>query len=595
MTLSLKTAFGVVIGMLGAFALPIGARAQSADTAAIIAHIEADVPEAIVSQRTRPRPLQSLMAAQKIPAVSVAVFRDGQLAWTKAWGVTDVVTRTPATPATLFQAASISKPVTALGAMALVSDGTLNLEADVSKTITGWQVPNPITLRQLLSHTAGLSVSGFDGYEIGKPLPSLIQILNGKAPANSAPVVLQGEPGTAFNYSGGGYSVLQALMVQTSGKSFPVLMKERVLDPLDMRESRFDQPLPDSFIPLAAKGHQQGVVIAGGYHIYPEMAAAGLWTTPRDLGKVALEVQNARRNTGRGVLTPTTAAQILTPQVGGYGLGFSLDSPNGSAVFKHSGLNEGFETLMVASAADSGPRTIIVVMTNGQGGSNIAGGVVRAVAREYGWAAYAPKRVVETRLSVGQLAAYEGLYQSGDTSVALEMLGGVLHVRDGNWMRAPMIATGPGRFSVQNRPFDLAIATQASPFRMTMSEGTKSTQFTRIERPFASLGAQVPLLRGTMNGWTAASPFTKSGPHSWTLNLRLAAGSHEFKIASADWAALNLGGALGAEEIALGSAVRLAPMGENLKITLAQAMTVQLEIDARDERRPTLTVLPPPR
>lgn len=574
------------------------ATAQTVDPAAIIERIAADIPESIVSQRSKPQRLEALMTAQKIPAVSVAVFRDGQLAWAHAWGTTDTVAGTPALSSTLFQAASISKPVAAFGAMTMVADGSLSLDKDISQSIIGWQVGSPITMRQLLSHSSGLGVSGFDGYEVGKPLPNVLQILNGQQPANSRAVVLEGQPGVAFNYSGGGFTALQALMMQTASKPFDVLMQDRVLGPLSMTESRFSQPLPANLVGISAKGHQNGIPIVGGAHIYPELAAAGLWTTPRDLGKVAVSIQNALRGMSDGPLTPDSVRQILTPQVGGYGLGFGLETLHGQAVFKHRGLNEGFETYLVASAADKGPSTVIVVMTNGQGGSKLADGMVRAVARDYKWVAYAPQNVVETRLNVRQLREFEGLYRAGDTAIAIEMVDNVLYVRDGNWIRAPMIPTGRRQFSVQNRSIELAFLTAESansPLQMRTTDSANTNVLERSVHPFGDLGTQAPLLRGTMNEWGGNAVFSKTGQANWVLTMPLPAGNHEFKIASADWTILNLGGPLGNVQVGLNRPTRLAPMGENLKLELQEATTIRFEIDASDQHRALLKVTTLPR
>jgi CubicO group peptidase (beta-lactamase class C family) len=582
-----------LIGGLGVFlANPAMAQALDPATTALIARVEADVPQMIVSQLSPRESLRSLMQAQQIPGVSVAVYRDGTLAWSRGWGVTDVDRATPVTPATLFQAASISKPVAALGAMNLVAQGKLALDNDISQSITGWRAAAPITLRQVLSHSTGLSVSGFQGYAAGLPIPTELQILNGQAPANSAPVRLEGQPGVAFNYSGGGYTVLQTLIGQTAGVPFSNYMQSAILSPLGMTESQFSQPLPAAFQDRAASGHQNGKVIAGRFHTYPELAAAGLWTTPRDLAKIGVEVQNAARGQGLGIVTPQIATSILTPQIGGYGLGFALETHSNEAIFKHSGLNEGFETLLVASASVTGPRTVVVVMTNGQGGSRIAGGLVRAIAREYDWKAFAPQRVQETKLSLAQLRRFEGFYRGGDQTLALEVVDGILHVRDGNWQRAPMLATGPAEFAVQNRPFSLRLIAAApnQPLAMTLVEGTSMRNLTRIEKPFTDAGGQPPLLRGSMNNWGDQNAFVEVRPKRWRLTTTLPIGRFEFKIATADWNALNLGGRLGLVETKLETSNGLAPVGENLQLNITEAGTYVFEIDAREERRPLLKV-----
>jgi CubicO group peptidase (beta-lactamase class C family) len=559
---------------------------------ALIDRIAADLPDTIVSAKRKPLSLADQMVRDKIPSVSVAVFRDGALAWAQAWGVADAEAGAPATPATLFQAASISKPVAALAAMRLVEIGTLSLDADISKAIVGWEVDAPITLRQLLSHSAGLTVSGFQGYAVGVPVPTALQVINGEAPANSSKVRLDGQPGIAFNYSGGGLTVAQVLMSQRSGKSFGPLMQDLVLGPLGMSESSFAQPLPEALTARAASGHQNGKVIAGRAHIYPELAAAGLWTTPRDLGKVALDVQDALAGRPSKAATKSIAQQMLTPQIGGYGLGFALETRSGEPVFRHSGLNEGFETNLVASADPAGARMIIVVMTNGQGGTAIANALVRSVAREYRWAAYTPRIVDDVALSQRQRRAVQGYYRSPNRQVAIEPFGATLELRDGGWMRAPILPLSSTSFAVQNRSLDLHFTPPKLRVAatLTLKEAGKEEVLTKVDDLFAALRGQAPLLRGSMNEWGDRQVFVDAGKGIWSFAAELSPGTYEFKIASADWDALNLGSMIGSGAVPLGRDVPLVAMGGNLILSVATRGRYSFAVNAGEPSRPMLRV-----
>jgi len=234
--------------------------------------------------------------------------------WAKGYGVTYVGGRA-VTPETIFQAGSVSKPVAALAALRLVEQGRLSLDTDVNKYLESWKVPSneftqhaPVTLRGLLSHTAGVSVHGFNGYSAGDSVPTLHQVLDGIRPANSPPIRAIAVPGSAWSYSGGGYVVLQEMMMDVTGKSFPSLMQDLVLSPLAMNHSRFDQPLPTALRNNAASPHDaDGKPVAGGAHTYPEMAAAGLWTTPTDLARYIIGVQHARRGVAGSVLSKAMA------------------------------------------------------------------------------------------------------------------------------------------------------------------------------------------------------------------------------------------------------------------------------------------------
>ena len=564
-----------------------------ADDASVIARVVADLPNAIVTQHSRPQSLQARMAASGVPAVSVAVFRDGQLAWARAWGLRDAVTGDPVDTRTLFQAASISKPVTAVGAMLLSGDGRLALDADISQAVTGWQAPVPITPRQLLSHTAGLSVSGFAGYAAGQPVPTPAQVLAGGPPANTPAVRVDGPVGQQARYSGGGYVLLQALMTERTGVPFAAWMQSAVLGPLAMDRSSFQQPLQGQAALNAASGHRQGRPLPGRWHAYPELAAAGLWTTPTDLGRVAAALQDSLAGRPAPLLAPAAVRQMLTPQPGGYGLGWVLETRAGEPLFGHLGLNEGFEALLAASASPHSPQHAVVVMSNGQGGTALAQALLRAVARELAWAAYAPRQVVVQDLAPAALVALEGLYRgSGGRALAVEVAGGVAYLRDGGWQRAPMLPLSATRFAVENRNVDLHFspADRAGPRSVALVGDALAAPLVRVALPLDADVGVAPLLRGSMNGWGTDLGFDPVGDRRWLLTAWLAAGPVEFKVAAADWDRLNLGAGLGAEPISPGQGVRLAPMGDNLRLVVDRPGRYRFDLSAQDPERPRLQV-----
>jgi CubicO group peptidase (beta-lactamase class C family) len=233
--------------------------------------------------------LADRMAALHVPGVSIAVIHYGKIEWARGFGVTRL--GGPAvTPDTLFQAASISKPVTAMAVLHLVESGKLNLDADVNQYLKTWKVPantftekTKVTLRELLSHTAGMTVHGFPGYASGSPLPTLVQVLNGEKPANTPAIIVDATPGTNWRYSGGGFVVTQLLLQDVTGQPFPKLLHDTVLAPVGMTRSTYEQPLPQNRMAEAAMAYRRdGEPVPGGPHVYPEMAPAGLWTTPSD-------------------------------------------------------------------------------------------------------------------------------------------------------------------------------------------------------------------------------------------------------------------------------------------------------------------------
>ncbi len=359
--------------------------------------------------------LAERMAALKVPGVSIAVINNGAIEWAKGYGVAEAGTTTAVTPHTLFQAASISKPVAAMGALRLVESGKLALDEDVNVKLVSWKVPGnkfteteKVTLRRLLSHTAGLTVHGFGGYAADSPVPSLVQVLDGVKPANSDPIRVDIVPGTINRYSGGGFTVAQQLMIDVTGRPFPELMADLVLKPVGMTDSTYEQPLPVDRRGAAASGHtSDGALLPGRYHTYPEMAAAGLWTTPTDLAKFLLEVDEARRGQSK-ILTAAMARDMMTAVKPGYGLGLSLDGAGSSASFGHGGSNEGFKCQMVAYF--EGGRGA-VVMTNGDRGGFIGGEILRAIAREYDWPSFKPSTRTVVAVDPKALPPLAGRYE----------------------------------------------------------------------------------------------------------------------------------------------------------------------------------------
>lgn len=359
--------------------------------------------------------LAERMRFYNVPGVSVAVIQDGRIDWARGYGVQEAGKGDPVTPETVFQAASISKPVAALAALRLVQEGRLQLDEDVNAKLVSWHVPEneltreqKVTLRRLLSHSAGLTVHGFPGYAVDAPVPTLVQVLDGAKPANTAPIRVDILPGTQWRYSGGGYTVMQQLLMDVTKKPLPDLMREKVIAPLGLRHSTYEQPLPARLAAMAASGHIDGQPIQGRWHTYPEMAAAGLWTTPSDLALVAVEIQRALAGRSDKIMTPEMARQMVTPQIQDHGLGPTVAGTGKTARFLHGGSNAGFEAIWMAYQTTGQGA---VVMTNAQGGGRLAAEILRAISREYGWPDYAPKERAVATLDPKAIGGYAGTYE----------------------------------------------------------------------------------------------------------------------------------------------------------------------------------------
>ncbi len=288
-----------------------------------IARVENGLLPPVLVKGQKPWNILDRMKHYNVPGVSVAVFCDDKVQWAKGYGVMDNETKAPVTEKTLFVAGSISKPVAVMGALRLVQEGKLALDTNINAYLTSWKLPenaltakSPVTLRRIMSHSAGLTVHGFRGYAPGELVPTLIDILNGVPPANSSPILVDIEPGTQWRYSGGGLTVMQLALMDIEKKPFPEVLREKVLEPLGMTSSSYEQAMPPDRLKLAASGHDAGgKVVEGKRFIYPEMAAAGLWTTPTDLAKFAIEVGRAARGQSDKVLSKDMAKLMVTPQI----------------------------------------------------------------------------------------------------------------------------------------------------------------------------------------------------------------------------------------------------------------------------------------
>lgn len=356
------------------------------------------------------------MRRWKVPGLSIAVIDGGSIAWARAYGVTEAGGSDSVTVETLFQAGSVSKPVAAMTALRLVESGRLRLDEDVNRSLVTWKIPPSdssrgvaVTLRMILTHSAGISVHGFPGYAADDSVPTLVQVLDGISPANTPPIRVDMRPGASFRYSGGGFGVLQQLLMDRTGEPYPRIVHDAVLRPLGMVHSSYDQPRTAVADPSRAAGHDRdGVMVAGRWHRYPELAAAGLWTTPSDLARLVLEVQAAWSGVSHRVLSRSMTRVMLAPQIAaGQGLGWRLAGRDRSRRFEHGGDTDGFACAAVGYL-ERGQGA--VVMTNGARGDRLAQEVLRGIAKEYGWLDYLAEEKRTVALPEKTLLGYVGRY-----------------------------------------------------------------------------------------------------------------------------------------------------------------------------------------
>jgi CubicO group peptidase (beta-lactamase class C family) len=419
---TVKKRFPILVLLLGAlsFFLTLDCTTSSPDLEARIQRIEKGlIPQpgiVIKGQAASRMSLADRMEAYKVPGVSIAVINNYEIEWAKGYGAKEKESSDPITPKTLFQAASISKPVAAFAALYFVEKGLLDLDEDVNGKLISWKVPEneftgekKVTLRGIMTHSAGLTVHGFGGYAQGKQAPTLIQILDGEMPANSAPIRVDIEPGSKNRYSGGGFTVMQQLMIDVSDKTFPEIMEETVLGKIGMEDSTYEQPLPESRSEQGARAHRlNGTIIKGRWHAYPEMAAAGLWTTPTDLCRFALEIMLSKKGKSNKVLSQKRVQEMLTVQYESMGLGLPLWHEGKDFRFMHGGSNAGFKCVLVAYP-ERGQGAAI--MTNGDQGSNLYQEILRSLSDEYGWKDFKPRVKVVASVSEEIYESYVGTYE----------------------------------------------------------------------------------------------------------------------------------------------------------------------------------------
>jgi len=332
------------------------------------------------------------MAYYKVPGVSIAIINDFQIEWTKGYGVLEAGKDQPVTTDTIFQPGSTAKPIVAMTALHYVEAGDLELDSDVNKKLVSWKVPEneftakaPVTLRRLLSHSAGMPYVPLHGYAQGLAIPNRQQILDGEPPANSQAVRVKIVPGTQYSYSNGGYIVVEQLLADVVGVPFDVIIQEIVLEPLHMDASTFKYPLPENLAPIAASGHRvDGRVIPGGWHTNPEMGTGGSsWATPSDMARFYMDLMLTYTGQSENIISQEMAVEMLTPQIEDRGLGPWINDEGGDLYyFGHPGHTYGYKTYIVAYPKRGQG---LVIMTNSEVGDALYNEILNSVTVEYGW------------------------------------------------------------------------------------------------------------------------------------------------------------------------------------------------------------------
>ena len=409
--------------------LNLQAQNKDSKVESLIKQVENSLSPTIIYGDTIPKNnLEARMKELGIKGLSIAVIQDYKIQWAKAYGWADEASGRKVTTETRFQAASISKSLNSLGVLKLVEEKKLDPEADINQYLKKWKFPydslsngKKINTFKLLSHTAGLTVHGFPGYKITDTLPSLPQILDGKKPANTSAVRAAFEPGLKFQYSGGGTTISQLLIEDITGQDYALYMQEKVLKPLGMKNSSYQQP-PVTKAELATGYYaQNGTPVKGNFHIYPEQAAAGLWTTPSDLARYIIECQLAYQGKSKKVLSQAMMQKRMTPYIDSVAaLGVFIQKKAGITYFNHNGGNEAFLCTSYGSL-ENGKG--MVIMINGDN-YNIIAELTNSIAQVYQWEGFFnPEYKKRINLPSDSAALYAGNYKLNKDIITLKLIG----------------------------------------------------------------------------------------------------------------------------------------------------------------------------
>lgn len=389
------------------------------------------LPNVVFEGETQSTDLVARMAAHRVPAVSVAVIRDGTIDWSAAFGSA----RPDATPvgcAHVFQAGSIAKPVTVLAALRMAAQGLIDLDADIEHSLERFHLPegqqstaHPVTLRNLFMHTAGVTPGGYEGYARGDVLPSDVQTLRGEAPSNARKIEVLATPDAALVYSGAGYTLAEVALEDLFDQPFDRLMRDWILKPAGMTHAEFAVPLPETRWDEVAHGFDAtGNEIAGGWRVHPEQAAAGLWATATDLAHWLIEMHRGQRGDS-AVFSTGSMRELMARPFDGHAYGFRLVGEGDQVFLTHNGGTVGYRASVILNLA-SGDGAVF--LSNSDNGIDLAREFFAALARAYDWPVFRERRVTRRPVRLEELAALTGDYvfdeQGWKVSVTID--GGAL-------------------------------------------------------------------------------------------------------------------------------------------------------------------------
>jgi hypothetical protein len=350
-----------------------------------------------------------------------------------------------------------------------------------------------------------------------------------------------------------------------------------VLRPLQMTRSSYTQPPTRATLANAASGHANGERIPGGYNVYPQQGAAGLWTTPTDLARLMIDVQRSATGERPGLLSRASAQAMTTAGLGDWAVGFGVRGTGADRAFHHGGANAGFRNWATMFTATGNG---VIVMTNSDSGGALADEIMRAVATDYGWTAMATRPLRDVAVPRETLERYVGYYAAGPVAAYVSTAGGKLYARTGGPLPERLVMLSPTRFRSATSGIDgeFESAADGTITGIRVLAGAPTMTLLRTPAPAEAAATPPILLRGSMNEWGTTNAFTPAGDDRRTATAKLSAGDHQFKLGSEDWSAVNLG-ADGLLPIAVdGSAMPLTPQGANILLKIEAAGTYRFEL-----------------
>ena len=410
------------------------------------------VPIHYLKGRTNEKTISQMMEEDKIPGVSIAFFDNGKISWQKTYGYSNLRDSTKVTTNTLFNGASLSKPVTAMAALKLVEQGVLSLNENVNKYLEGWKVPDnkfteieKVTLKRLISHTAGFERYVQSSYFPDEAFPTIGQMLSGEKPSIDPAVSVVSVPGQKEVYSNPGYSVIEKLLEVVTDKTFNDLLTELIFKPVQMTHSSFEQPVPKHFSQQIATGYSNELD-PYPYKLFPYKAAGGIWTNPTDLAKFLITLLEDHHSGTNVLLSKSMTDSVFTQSPTRLGFAKIYNNESSDILFEHWGSNSGFTCYMVSSLQH---KQGVVIMTNSDNGMSLMSDIARAVAVANDWDFLQPKVFEPYSLEMEALNPFTGKFKGGDEEMGFEVVEGILHFIGDTGAKSILIPVSEDKFIAQ--------------------------------------------------------------------------------------------------------------------------------------------------